>query len=215
MLPQRYFDRFYDWIVRPIVGEADLKAIDQIDLDTFGGHALSFENLSKLHHTYPDGHRLLCVDDTILGYISLWPLTPQQAITLVSGQLPEKERIPMTTAQVAKDGAQFWYIGGMIIVPELRKPIKDNPVGMMMAMALNSWAESGQLKYPTEVLTTAYSPEGAALLKRFGFELVRPGSQMPDGFPLYRRSATSKNALFEIFAQRGIPLLFDDHGAGV
>lgn len=208
MLSQHYFDRFYDWIVRPIIDDADLKAIDRIDQDTFGQNALSFEKLQALHLTYPDGHRLLCAEDVILGYISLWPLTPQQARALIAGQLPEKERTPMTTAEVARDGAQHWYIGGMIIDPILRKPIKDNPIGMMLAMALNSWAEGGQLNYPTEVLTTAYSPEGAALLQRFGFELVRVGSQMPDGFPLYRRSAASKNELFEIFAQRGIPLLF-------
>ncbi len=208
MLSQRYFDRFYDWIVRPVQNEADLREIDRIDQDTFGQNALSFEKLQALHLTYPDGHRLLCAEDVILGYISLWPLTPQQASALIAGQLPEKERTPMTTIQVAEMGAQFWYVGGMIIDPALRKPIKDNPIGMMLAMALNSWAEGGQLNYPTEVLTTAYSPEGAALLQRFGFELVRAGNQMPDGFSLYRRAAPSKNELFEIFAQRGIPHLF-------
>jgi hypothetical protein len=83
---------------------------------------------------------------------------------------------------------------------------------MMLAMALNSWAESGQLRYPLSVLTLAYSDEGAAMLKRFGFEKTRDRSQMPDEQPLYRRDATDKNDLFKAFAQRGIPCLFEDAG---
>ena len=120
----------------------------------------------------------------------------------------------MTTIQVAEMGAQFWYVGGMIIDPALRKPIKDNPIGMMLAMALNSWAESGRLQYPVTVFTAAYSPEGEALLRRFGFVLTRSADQMIDGDPLYCRSAASKNDLFEIFAQRGIPHLFDNNLEG-
>ena len=105
--------------------------------------------------------------------------------------------------------AAHWYIGGMIIDSAYRKPHSGNPIGMLLTMALNNWADSGDLAYPVTIFSTAYSPEGEKLLRRFGFELVRAGDQMPDGDPLYQRVAADKNSLFKFFAQHGIPQLFE------
>jgi hypothetical protein len=209
MLPQRYFDRFYDWIVRPANTIKDIEKVYHFATDAFGNTAFPLDQLKAWHDRYPEGRRLLCDGDLLLGYISLWPIDAQQAHRFCQGTLSEKDLLPMTANQVAQQGAQHWFLSSMIIEPALRRPIKDNPIGMMLAMALNSWAESGRLQYPVTVFTAAYSPEGEALLRRFGFDLTRSADQMVDGDPLYCRSAASKNELFEIFAQRGIPHLFD------
>ena len=209
MLPQRYFDRFYDWIVRPVQNEQDLAWVNNMDHSNFGTQAaLPTELLKSWHDSYPFGLRLLCHDDWIFGYISLWPITSQQASELAAGRLFEKDLCPIPSKNVQADGTNHWYIGGMVIDPTLRKPFKGNPIGMILAMALNSWAESGVVTYPTEVYSIAFSSEGAALLSRLGFTEIKTAQEMPDGFSLYRRAAPSKNGLFEIFAQRGIPHLF-------
>jgi len=205
MLSQRYFDRFYDWIVRPVQNERDLAWVNRMDHNNFGNQvALPTELLQSWHESYPYGLRLLCHDDWIFGYISLWPISSKQASELAAGQLFEKDLHPISWNTVQEGSIHHWYIGGMIIDPALRKPIKDNPIGMILAMALNSWAESGVVDYPTEVFSIAFSSEGGALLRRLGFSEARSAADMPDGFPLYRRSALNKNDLFEIFAKRGI-----------
>jgi hypothetical protein len=210
MLTQAYFDRFYDWVVRPIKNQQDLKLLDAIDVANFGERAFSIERLETLHRRYPEGHRLCCLQDTIIGYITLWPMAKQMAEDFCGGKLREKDLLPIDIEQFQEEGGgtQDWYIGGMVIDPAFRRPIKDNPVGLLLAMAMNSWAESGKLSYPARVFTTAYSKEGEALLRRFGFELLRSGLEMPDGDPLYSRTALNKNDLFEVFIKHGIPNIF-------
>jgi hypothetical protein len=212
MLPPRYFDRFYEWLIRPIQNDADIQRVHAIAADNFGDDTFALDHINGWHERYPEGRRLLCDQGRIIGYVSIWPIDADQADSFAKGLILEENLTPLPIQQVLAEGAQHWFIGAVVIDRPFRKPRSDNPIGMMLAMALNSWAESGQLRYPLSVLTLAYSDEGEAMLKRFGFEKTRDRSQMPDEQPLYRRDATDKNDLFRAFAQRGIPCLFEDAG---
>jgi hypothetical protein len=214
MLTSQYFDRFYDWVVRPVQNQQDIELVDAIDTAHWGNRAFSLEQLILWHQAYPPGNRLLCLEDTVVGGIAIWPIDPKQATAFCAGDLPESQLFPLSKETIAGHAvphwpATHWYIGGMIIDAPYRKRHSANPIGMLLTMALNSWADSGDLAYPVTIFSTAYSAEGERLLQRFGFELVRDGNQMPDGDPLYRRVAADKNSLFQSFAQHGIPQLFD------
>ncbi|MBM3602931.1 MAG: hypothetical protein FJX22_04035 [Alphaproteobacteria bacterium] len=208
MLTQPYFDRFYDWVVRPVQSDADQRRVHEIAQDNFGANTFPLEHIGQWHQNYPEGRRLLCAGELVVGYVSIWPIVPDQAQQFCQGELMESQLTPMSIQQVRQQGATHWYIGAVVIESSLRKPIKGNPIGFLLAMALNSWAETSGVQYPVTVFSPAYSPEGERLLRRFGFDLVRNGNEMPDGDPLYQRTATDKNALFQSFAQHGIPQLF-------
>jgi hypothetical protein len=209
MLTQQYFDRFYDWVVRPIQSLDDQKRVHEIAQANFGQDTFPLHHIGDWHTTYPEGRRLLCAGNHIVGYVSIWPIAADQAQQFCRGDLTEKQLYPLSIQQVRQQGSDHWYIGAVVIEASLRKPIKGNPIGFLLAMALNSWAETAGVQYPVTVFSPAYSAEGERLLQRFGFDLLRDGNQMPDGDPLYQRVAADKNSLFQSFAQHGIPQLFD------
>jgi hypothetical protein len=213
MLTQQYFDRFYDWVVRPAKDASDIERVHDFAVAHFGATAFPVTQLADWHERYPLGRMLLCDRDRVVGYISLWPITAEQATVFCAGTLSEKNLLPIVVEEVFRNPVQHWFISSMVIAPELRKPIKDNPIGMLLAMALNHWAESGQLQYPIDVFTAAFSAEGAALIKRFGFEQIRSAAETVDGEPIWQRIAKDKNQLFELFAKHGIPNLFANDSA--
>ena len=41
MLTPQYFDRFYDWVVRPVQNQQDIELVDAIDTAHWGNRAFS------------------------------------------------------------------------------------------------------------------------------------------------------------------------------
>ena len=91
-----------------------------------------------------------------------------------------------------------------------RVPTADNPVALLLAHALNLWADSGHVSYPVELFSTGFTIQGQRLLERFGFAPEVPAEQMANQRPLFVKRATSKNDLFAILGQRGLDALLPE-----
>jgi len=194
--------------VRYCAGEADTAAIYAIEFDEFGDRAAPLDRITGLWKHYPDCFFVLTEGDTVIGNLRIWPVADDIADGFQEGIIGNAGlEFRLTTAEVKARKHARWSIGSLAIHKDYRLGRKSNPVPLLLAFALNEWADSGMVAYPVEIMTTANSAGGRNLMSRFGFVEERPAEQMVDGRSLYVKRAANKNELFSAFGNRGIASL--------
>jgi hypothetical protein len=204
--PAPYCQKFGDFTIRHALDRQSFEADYQFQLAEYGNEAYSFEHMLKTWERYPLGAYLLWEGNRVVGDLHLWPVDDEWATSFIDGKIDYYvDFTPKSLADVLVKGCQRWRVGSLIIHPDYRKPSKMNPIGFLLAAALNDWAETAALTYPVQVFTTAYTPQSAALLRRFGFERIREPEQMANNTPLYALTANSKSELTQTLFRRGLP----------
>ena len=203
--PAPYCQKFGDFTIRHARGREDLIANIHLQMPEYGDDTLPIEPLLEVWARYPYAMYLLWEGDHVIGDFHLWPAEDAWADSFLAGTAGYDDFAPKSLAQVLAEGCQRWRVGSLIIHPDYRKPSKMNPIGFLLAAALNDWAETTALTYPVQVFTTAYTPPSAALLRRFGFERIREPEQMLNNKPLYAVTANSKSELTQTLFRRGLP----------
>ena len=204
--PAPYCQKFGDFTIRHARGRDDLIANIDLQLPEYGDYTWPIEHVMDIWARYPYAIYLLWEGDRVVGNFHLWPAEDAWADSFLAGQAGYKDFTPKSLAEVlSNDGCQRWRVSSLIIHPDYRKPSKMNPIGFLLAAALNDWAETAALTYPVQVFTTAYTPQSAALLRRFGFERIREPEQMANNTPLYALTANSKSELTQTLFRRGLP----------
>ncbi|MBM3602235.1 MAG: hypothetical protein FJX22_00420 [Alphaproteobacteria bacterium] len=200
-----YCQKFGDFTIRHARGQEDLIANIDLQIPEYNDDTWPIDPLMQVWARYPYAMYLLWEGERVVGDFHLWPADDDWADAFLAGQAGFEDFAPKSLAEVLVDGCQRWRVGSLIIHPDYRKPTKMNPIGFLLAAALNDWAETSALKYPVQVFTTAYTPQSAALLRRFGFERIREPEQMANQKPLFALTANSKADLTNTLFRRGLP----------
>ncbi|MFN9252559.1 MAG: hypothetical protein ACK6BL_01195 [Holosporaceae bacterium] len=203
--PTPYCQKFGDFTIRHARGRDDLIANIELQLPEYGDDTWPIDPLMAVWARYPYAMYLLWEGDRVIGDFHLWPADDDWANSFLAGKAGYDDFNPKSLAEVLSNGCQRWRVGSLIIHPDYRKPTKMNPIGFLLAAALNDWAETAALRYPVQVFTTAYTPPSAALLRRFGFERIRDPDQMMNQKPRDALSANSKSELTQTLCRRGLP----------
>jgi ribosomal protein S18 acetylase RimI-like enzyme len=207
MRPTNFRQIFRDsnYGVRLCAGEADIEALYALEFAEFGEDACSHQRILQLWHSYPDCFFVLTDGNQVIGSLRIWPVADEIADDFQAGRIGNAGlACRLTTAQLRQTPHARWSINSLAIHPNYRLGGKSAPIPLLLAYALNEWADSGLVAYPVEIMTTANSTAGQNLMTRFGFIQERAAEQMVDGRALYIKRAPDKNALFAVFAERGI-----------
>jgi hypothetical protein len=213
MLPSDYFQSFAHLTLRLMSRDDDLARDEALCRTEYGDDVAPVAVMRQRLENYPYGAFGLFEGEDLVGSLHLWPMQQQDAQDFYDGKVSYNDLWPMKMFDlVDAGGASLWRISNLLIHPRYRIASSHNPVAFLLASAMNSWAESGHLRYPVEVFTTAYTRQSQLLLQRFGFVQVREASQMKPGKPLFAVRADSKEGLFRGFAEHGLGGFFGEKG---
>jgi hypothetical protein len=203
-----YYVRMHNFITRPIQDEAELRQIEQMESPEYQAVTPNIDQMIGRWQTNPHAFLGLFQEEDggqrLIGHIRIHPIAAEVLDRFRGGLAGYEEIWPLPLAQVQRDGCSLWYIGSMVIDKAFRKPTQNNPIGLLLAHALNAWSESGTLRYPISIYTTGLKPESRAMLRRFGFQLEVEGALLVNQAPLFALHAASKNDLFAPFLRRGL-----------
>ncbi len=213
MLPTDYFQSFAHLTLRLMSSDDDLVRDEALCRTEYGDDVAPVAVMRQRLHNYPYGAFGLFEGSELIGSLHLWPMHQDDAKDFYDGKTSYNDLWPMKMFDlVQQGGANLWRISNLLIHPRYRIASPHNPVAFLLASAMNSWAESGHMRYPAEVFTTAYTLPSQLLLQRFGFVQVREASQMKPGKPLFAVRAESKEGLFRGFAEHGLGGFFGEKG---
>ena len=213
MLPTDYFQSFAHLTLRLMSSDDDLAQDRALGRAEYGDDAAPVSIMRQRLEKYPYGAFGLFEGKDLVGSLCLWPIPSANAQDFYDGKIGYYDLWPMKMFDlVEQGGANLWRISNLLIHPRYRIASPHNPVAFLLASAINSWAESGHMRYPVEVFTTAYTLPSQLLLQRFGFVKVREASQMKPGKPLFAVRAESKEGLFRGFAEHGLGGFFGEKG---
>lgn len=220
VMPRQHYVRLGELTVRLAETQQDLENIHAIEYPVFGELAFTVAQQQAWLKRFPAGIFVMERDVStkaggqgteFLGNFHLWPVAPDLANRFKQGQLTYSDLLPVTMADVvAAGGWPLWRIASLFVEAAYRVPTADNPVALLLAHALNLWADSGHVSYPVELFSTGFTIQGQRLLERFGFAPEVPAEQMANQRPLFVKRATSKNDLFAILGQRGLDALLPE-----
>jgi len=202
--------RYEQFVVRLAGKMEDFENIHHAAFAELGDVSAPPEEIKRVWDDYPYGMYVLedqRPEETVyVGTFVVVPVDKASATNFRQGHLSYKDldQANLKLATVAQAGWSMWRIWLLQIVPAYRKQAYRHLIPWLLAHAFDSWAESGAVRYPVEIFTTGFTAEGEAMLRRFGFDLETPGSQMLGGKPCYSRLAQDKNAIFAPLFDRGL-----------
>jgi len=202
--------RYEQFVVRLASRMEDFENIHHAERAEMGDAAEPPSEIKRVWDDYPYGMFVLeevgAEGSNYVGTFMVIPVDKEVAKDFRVGRLSYKDldKANLKLATVAQAGWSMWRIWLLQIVPAYRKQTYRHLIPWLLAHAFDSWAESGAVRYPVEIFTTGFTAEGEAMLRRFGFDLETPGSQMLGGKPCYSRLAQDKNAIFAPLFDRGL-----------
>lgn len=139
----------------------------------------------ELWRAFPRGYVGAWVGGHLRGAIQLWPLDSRRAGDFLVGARQESELTADDLATVCNAPGTVWYFSGFIVDPAWRG---RGMAAHLFAEAMVRWHRDLPWRTPVRFAALAASPEGLAFIREFGMELVRPGDETADGYPLYART---------------------------
>lgn len=133
---------------------------------------------------------LLCSIDgaQLLGYVDILPLAPSNYAPLRDGRVIE-ERIPSRWVDTRRrPGSAYWYIGSMIVAPQMRADRPDLAHIVAGQLREATWAFiAARGRFPVRVLGISATAAGRSAFLRTGFRPVAPGADAADPRPRFEQ----------------------------
>lgn len=148
--------------VRRVDSEPELREVSELDAEAYDSDGISFEELRVWWRAYPRGIWGLWHQGTCVGGIGFWPLKKGPYEALLRGRKSEREL--KTSTFDRSERRSYWYIGGIFIKPQAKRGI-----GMLVNVSVSEWLSSNDLASDISIAAIATSPNGEAMLRRFGF----------------------------------------------
>jgi hypothetical protein len=174
--------------IRHIHDETELAAVWRLDRAAYGSLAEPLDTLRSWWEAFPSGIYGLFFDDSLIGAVGVWPVSANWIRSLASGHVSELSLPVQSLARHKTRPSSVWYIAGVALLPIART---SSATAMLLRQGIALWARSPLVQYPCSLYAIAASREGQALLTRFAFTCLQPGSHLRDGKPLYAKSVNS------------------------
>jgi hypothetical protein len=189
--------------VRPIQSSAELEDLWEIDNAAYGEASITYEKFKEWWMSFPSGLYALFFRTRVMGAIGIWPLSNRCAELFATGRLKESEINGRTMRTFLHAGAQFWYISGIVLRPELRG---GRAITILLSHCIGSWLATAHIQFPCQLLALAYSEQGQALLEGFEFFKLQNAKNMRDGAPLFALKVRDREQLLSTLKSRRLDL---------
>ena len=178
--------------VRPIKNEIELLDYSQTDKDSYDTDAFSFELLKNMWKIYPYGANGLFDKNTneLIGACGLWPIKKTTFDEIIKGK---KTEMDINARNIDKKAKQYWYIGGIYLIPKYRK---TNAIKIFLKEILTSWHKEVKSNNVISIFSSAYSKDGELLLKKMGFRFIK--NKLSE-YPIYVTLDANPEALLKMF----------------
>lgn len=205
--------------------EKDLKAVAEIDQETYGDDSVDYEGLAVWWRRYDKGVTVLLEDAEIIGAVGIWPLKEAAFDHIVAGSIDERGLDEQSVCESADPEPRArWYFGDIILLKKFHSSMK-NLSGQLLMAAVADWVKQGNLADELHLCAVAIRPrpswwakapvvslfarglrrlfgrraallgDGDRALLRFGFKEV---GLSPSGQPVYTRTLTKQQLLEEV-----------------
>jgi len=181
----------------------ELEDLWSIDREAYGEASITYEKFKDWWLSFPLGLHALFFRSRVMGAIGIWPLSARCAGFLTTARLKESEISGRRMRAFNTTAAQFWYISGIVLRPEL---IGGRAIRILLSHGVASWLSSPNIQFPSELLALAYSQKGQALLEGFNFFKIQNSSAMPDGVPLFGLHLPNKQQFVSSLRSRGLEI---------
>ncbi len=176
--------------VRHLLTCGEVERAYQRDLAVFGDTGLRLETVIDWWTAYPDGLFGLFREGELSGCLGIWPITTEFFQNLASGSLREDE---MRQHHIRFGGdptsPAHWYVSGLNFGGRHKLKVAE-----LLRGALLQWISAIPPDRSLIVAALAYTRDGARLLRRFDFSLLRNAANMADQHDLYVCSAPTPQA---------------------
>jgi hypothetical protein len=179
--------------VRTVSDEAQLRELWEIDTESYGPASITFDTFSEWWKCYPTGLFALFEGEEIVGGFGIWPLSTKAFRDFVEGRIRERELGSRHIVSLKQRSRTSWYISGIVLKTRRRK---TKAIRELISNALKRWlSDLPTLAASISVCALAYSKDGEALLRRFGFHCYRHANETIDHYPVFARFNLSATEL--------------------
>jgi hypothetical protein len=179
--------------VRTVADEAQLRELWEIDSESYGPASITFDTFCEWWKCYPTGLFALFEGEEIVGGFGIWPLSTKAFRDFVEGRIRERELRSRHIMPVKQKGRTSWYISGIVLKTRRRK---TKAIRELISNALRRWlSDLPAVAGSISVCALAYSKDGEALLRRFGFHCYRHANETIDHYPVFARFDLSAREL--------------------
>jgi hypothetical protein len=186
-----------------IRSSAELEDLWAIDNEAYGEASITYERFKDWWQSFPSGLHALFFRTRVMGAIGIWPLSARCAGLLTTARLKESQLTGRTMHTFVNAPAQFWYISGIVLRPEL---IGGRAIKILLSHGIGSWLATAQFKFPCELLALAYSDQGQALLEGFNFFKLQNAKVMPDNAALFALQVSDREHLVSSLKAKGLDI---------
>lgn len=166
-----------------IENEARLRDLWELDQICYGEENISIEVLRAWWKTYEKGIYLLKEKNRVVGAFGLFPMSKHGFREILEGKAREEDITPdFIETDMNPLGHQEWYLSGIALRVAFRR---THAVRYLIASALEMWLEAHTLNARIKIVALAYTKEGEALLKRFGFCMYKERRETMSRYPVY------------------------------
>lgn len=148
-----------------------------------------------LWRAFPRGYVGAWLQDAPIGCIQIRPLDGRRAGDFLIGARSESALTVDDLPAVCNSSRTVWYFSGVLVAP----PWRGRGLGAhLFAEAMTRWQRDLPWRPPIHFSALASSEQGMGFIVGFGMELVRPGDETADGYPLYSRVVRTEEDLAAI-----------------
>ena len=174
--------------LRTLKNEAEVKEIWEISQSIYGDVNVEFNKVVSWWKCYPNAVYVLFQDATIVGYLSMWPVKQQTFRDIIAGKRRERElSVQSILGKRSQKPRAYWYITNIVIRSNFRK---TEAIKVLLREAMRRWVIEANLNASINVCALAFSKQGEALLKRFGFSKYKDAEETQDKLPVYLYTAS-------------------------
>lgn len=165
----------------------ELAFISILEASYFKESSLNAKGLLEWWNAYPDGIKIMTIDNKPAGGIGIWPVRKCSFMNLIKGAIEETE-IPyediITKEECLKVPQSYWYWGSIFLLPDYQnKGLSKVLVHKTMA----EWLMKDNLAESVNLCAIAYSKEGARILGKLKFDCC---CQSKSKHPIYCRKTS-------------------------
>ncbi len=173
----------HGYVVRNIADEAELKELWEIDNEGYGDASIPFDTFIEWWRAYPSGLFALFEGSAIVGGFGLWPLRRTVFKEFAEGKRRERDiKARSLERNQGRTSLRNWYVSGIVLKTRFRK---TKAIKMLLSGALSAWLKRIKNEQTLSICALAYSREGEAMLKRFGFHKYKDVTETVDRYPIY------------------------------
>lgn len=166
--------------------KAELKAIIELDKSSFPDLFVDSKVERIWMQSWNKYNKSLCCikyRGNILGYLSFWPLSKKSYNDFINGKRIESEiSFRCLKPPTKSEPETFWYIGGILLVPRLRR---TRIIRKLVLESTRIWLSNIAFDSKVSVCALAYSPQGESILRKFGFFKFASGDESRHNLPVY------------------------------